>query len=243
MNSVETEVYAAVRYSALGDSIVQLYPSNHLAADMLNYTASVDSSCQLSLKVDVQAGMDAVNITTACSGVLAVLSSRFQISRGSTCESVTLFVIPYVVPTPPTGTIASPTAAPTSSCILAPYFTILVNETGTQAQYLYDPNSVDDEALSFTNDPSQSLIFSLTQSGQLEFTVTDIWNNPVLLVSEQDVQNAGNEAVFFTTAARFSSLGYEPVIASLNDDCTLSLNLPYNAANIIQVSSFNIFQY
>jgi hypothetical protein len=46
-----TTVYGAVRTSALGNSNVQLYPSYHLAADMLNYTVSVDSQCVLSLTV------------------------------------------------------------------------------------------------------------------------------------------------------------------------------------------------
>ena len=44
-----TTVYGAVRMSALGNSNFQMYPSNHLAPDMLNYTVSVDSQCLLSL--------------------------------------------------------------------------------------------------------------------------------------------------------------------------------------------------
>jgi hypothetical protein len=55
-------------------------------------------------------------------------------------------------------------------------------------QYLYDSFSVDDEALSFTTDFSQGLIFSLNATGQLEFTVTDIYNKEVQLISEQDIQ-------------------------------------------------------
>jgi hypothetical protein len=74
------------------------------------------------------------------------------------------------------------------SCSLPPYFTITVNETGMPPQYLYDPFSVDDEALSFTTDFSQGLIFSLNATGQLEFTISDIYNNVVQLISEQDIQ-------------------------------------------------------
>lgn len=237
---IPTNVFAAVRGSALGNSIVQLYPFNHLASDMLNYTASVNGQCQLTLSA---AG---ANIPANCDGTLAVLTKRFQLSRGSTCSSVQLYAIPYTPPATPTIATPTPTPTITSSletstpsaapyCALPPYFTILVNETGAAPQYLYDPNSINDEALSFTDDPTQSLIFSLTSSGQLEFTVTNIWNQPVLLISEQDVQNAGNEAVFFTTATRFQSLGYLPVVATLDADCSISLNLPYNAASVLQV--------
>jgi hypothetical protein len=74
---------------------------------------------------------------------------------------------------------------------VAPYFTIFVNETGYPAQYLYDPNSVDDDALSFTFEFSQSSVFSLTSTDQLEFGVVDIWNKPVVLISEQDIQVCG----------------------------------------------------
>jgi len=248
---VPTTVFAAVRGSALGNSIVQLYPANHLASDMLNYTASVNGQCQLTLTA---AG---ANIPATCAGTLAVLTRRFQLTRGSTCSSVQLYAIPYTPPAAPTSTsvaplptstqttstptqissleLATPTPSAAPYCALPPYFTILVNETGAAPQYLYDPNSINDEALSFTNDPTQSLIFSLTSSGQLEFTVTNIWNQPVLLISEQDVQNAGNEAVFFTTATRFQSLGYLPVVATLDADCSISLNLPYDAASVLQV--------
>lgn len=45
-------------------------------------------------------------------------------------------------------------------CVLSPYFIILVNETDQPTQYLYDPYSVNDDALSFTQEPKESLIFS-----------------------------------------------------------------------------------
>lgn len=95
-----------------------------------------------------------------------------------------------VVRTPTPAIVSSaqvlvPTMPP--YCVLATYFTILVNETGYPAQYLYDPNSVNDEALSFTLDFSESAIFSLTSTNQLEFHVVNVFNQPVVLISEQDI--------------------------------------------------------
>jgi hypothetical protein len=46
-----TTVYGAVRASTMGNSNVQLYPSYHLAADMMNYTVSINGQCQLALAV------------------------------------------------------------------------------------------------------------------------------------------------------------------------------------------------
>lgn len=71
---------------------------------------------------------------------------------------------------------------------MSPYFTILVNQTGEPTRYLYDPHSIGSEALSFTDDPAQSLVFSLTRVGQLTFNVTDIFGRNVSLLSEQDIQ-------------------------------------------------------
>lgn len=241
IQNVNTAVFAAVRAGSLGNSILQFYPLNHIAPDMFNYTASINGQCEIGLSIG--AGTAGVtDIVTECTGILAVLSARGQVSRGSTCATVKLFAIPIIAASPSavaTSSVALPTS--TSSCALPDYFTILVNETGSAPQYLYDPNSIDDDELSFTTDSTQSLVFSLTSSGQLEFTVTDIWGAPVLLVSEQDIQNAGNEAVFFTTAQRFQALGYEPVVANLNSDCSISLTLPYNAAHILQVCDGSIF--
>ena len=51
LNGNLTPVYAAVRAQALGNSIVQLYPANHLAIDFLNYTITIDDHCLLSISV------------------------------------------------------------------------------------------------------------------------------------------------------------------------------------------------
>ncbi|TAQ89368.1 hypothetical protein B7494_g2321 [Chlorociboria aeruginascens] len=239
LNGNLTAVYAAVRVGALGNSIVQFYPANHLETDMKVYNVEVNPNCELALSLT---GINDVNIMAECEGILAVLSSRYQISRGSACETVRLYAIPYspqplqttASQTSTSSTTVTSLASASPTCALPPYFKITVNATGMPPQYLYDPNSIDDDALSFTTNRSNSLVFSLTPTGQLQFNVTDIFNRPVILVSEQDTQNAGNEAVFFTTATRFSELGYQPVVATINPDCSLSLLLPYDGANIIQ---------
>jgi hypothetical protein len=51
LNGELTPVYAAVRAQALGNSLVQLYPANHLAIDFLNYTINIDGNCLLSISV------------------------------------------------------------------------------------------------------------------------------------------------------------------------------------------------
>jgi len=79
-----------------------------------------------------------------------------------------------------------------AACQVAPYFKIVVTESGTRGepplapQYLYDPESVDDDKLQFTSDPNQSAVFSLSPTGQLEFTVQDMWGTDVVLLSDQD---------------------------------------------------------
>lgn len=156
--------------------------------------------------------------------MLAVLTPRYALSRGSSCNPVVLYAIPYtppVLPTTSSSLIAAPTGTPayatliTASpviesvvstviasetilsspiptgptvCVMPPYFTILVNETGHAPQYLYDPDSVNDDALSFTYDLDQSAVFSLTNTNQLEFSVVNAFGTPVVLISEQDVQ-------------------------------------------------------
>ena len=241
-----TEVYAAVRISAIGDSILQLYPSNHFnPADMTYYSAKVNGTCAFNIFVH------GANIAAICGGELSILSERYQRTRGVTCTVVQIHPIPYVAPTSvsipyvastsittlATVTSSVPAASSTApTCVLPSYFTILVNMTGAVPQYLWDPNSDDDEALSFTTDPAQSLIFTLTPgTNQLEFNVSDLYDHTVTLVSEQDMQNAGNEAVFFTTSLRFIGLGYLPVVATLLPDCSLGLTLPYDAANTLAV--------
>jgi hypothetical protein len=115
--------------------------------------------------------------TTTTTTAVAVTSSSSAVSSA----------VSSVVSAASSSPVSSTTPVP--SCVLPPYFTITVNETGMAPQYLYDPFSVDDEALSFTTDPSQGLIFSLNATaGQLEFTITDIYNNVVQLISEQDIQ-------------------------------------------------------
>jgi hypothetical protein len=231
-----TEIYAAVRISAVGDSILQLYPSNHFnPADMTYYSAKVNGTCAFNIFVH------GANIAAICGGELSILSQRYQLTRGVTCTVVQIHPIPYVAPTGistlATVTSSVPAASSTAPiCVLPSYFTILVNETGAVPQYLWDPNSDDDEALSFTTDPAQSLIFTLTPgTNQLQFNVSDLYDHTVTLVSEQDMQNAGNEAVFFTTSLRFTTLGYLPVVATLLPDCSLGLTLPYDAANTLAV--------
>jgi hypothetical protein len=124
---------------------------------------------------------------------------------------------------------------------VAPYFKILVNETGRAAQYLYDPEALGDDALSFTSDPDQSLVFYLNPSDQLTFNIVDIFGNPMVLASEQDQHNPGNEAVYFTTSAKIDELGYEPVVATVNDDCSIGLTLPYNAASVLMACQGNLW--
>jgi len=51
LNGNLTPVYAAVRAQALGNSLVQLYPANHLAIDFLNYTITIDAHCLLAISV------------------------------------------------------------------------------------------------------------------------------------------------------------------------------------------------
>ncbi|KAF7891180.1 uncharacterized protein EAF02_001505 [Botrytis sinoallii] len=138
----------------------------------------------------------------------------------------------------------SPITSSTSiaGCPVAPFFRILVNQTGMPAQYLWDPVSFGDDALSFTTDAAQSLTFSLSPTtGQLQFNIIDFFGNPVLLASNQDTHNAGNEAIFFSTATKYQQLGYQPVVASIKPDCSIGLTLPYNAANIIQACHGSIY--
>jgi hypothetical protein len=44
-----TTVYGAVRNLTIGNSNLQLYPANHIAADMTRYSVSVDSQCHLTI--------------------------------------------------------------------------------------------------------------------------------------------------------------------------------------------------
>jgi hypothetical protein len=48
-------------------------------------------------------------------------------------------------------------------------------------------------------------------------------------------KNAGNEAIFFTTSVRYDALGYLPVVATINPDCTIGLTLPYDGAAVLMV--------
>ncbi|ATZ56524.1 hypothetical protein BCIN_13g03620 [Botrytis cinerea B05.10] len=159
---------------------------------------------------------------------------------------------PLIATTIPSGTSGLMTGTSTFSpiststtiagCPVAPSFRILVNQKGMPAQYLWDPVSFGDDALSFTTDPEQSLTFSLSPTtGQLQFNIVDFFGNPVLLASNQDTHNAGNEAIFFSTATKYQQLGYQPVVASINSDCSIGLTLPYNAANIIQACHGSIY--
>ncbi|KAF7923311.1 hypothetical protein EAE99_007008 [Botrytis elliptica] len=159
---------------------------------------------------------------------------------------------PLIATTIPSGTSGlvtgtstfSPITSSTSiaGCPVAPFFRILVNQTGMPAQYLWDPVSFGDDALSFTTDAAQSLTFSLSPTtGQLQFNIVDFFGNPVLLASNQDTHNAGNEAIFFSTATKYQQLGYQPVVASIKPDCSIGLTLPYNAANIIQACHGSIY--
>ncbi|KAF7890825.1 uncharacterized protein EAF01_010634 [Botrytis porri] len=159
---------------------------------------------------------------------------------------------PLIATTIPSGTWGlmtgtstfSPITSSTSiaGCPVAPFFRILVDQTGMPAQYLWDPVSFGDDALSFTTDAAQSLTFSLSPTtGQLQFNIIDFFGNPVLLASNQDTHNAGNEAIFFSTATKYQQLGYQPVVASINPDCSIGLTLPYNAANIIQACHGSIY--
>jgi len=237
--------YAAVRVGVIGNSIVQFFTGDHVTSGMLVYKATVDASCEISLNLIHAPGY---NITAQCAGLLGVFGERFLLQRGATCSEVALFAVPYVVPITPwieststSAVVPTPTQSPSPSCEIPPYFIILVNETGFETQYLYDPFSTDDEALSFTPNPDLSLIFSISSNDSLTFQVWDVYGNLVQLVSEQDPQNPGNEAVYFTTAARFKQRLYLPVTADLNPDCTLSLRLPADAASIVQVCDSTLF--
>ncbi|KAM3066084.1 hypothetical protein ACMFMG_010575 [Clarireedia jacksonii] len=241
-------ITAAVRIGNLGNlgnSPVQMFTGDHIASDMRTYVATVNGQCRIGLDVPPSGA----NILAACAGVLNVLTPAKKLARGSSCVEVKLYAIEVFPPPTMTGT---PTAAistqvpstvtasaPLSSfttangCTVPPYFKILVNETGMDPQYLYDPIALGDDALSFTSDPDMSLVFYLNPADQLTFNIIDFFGNPVVLASEQDLHNPGNEAVYFSTAAKFREFGYQPVVATVNDDCSIGLSLPYNAANIV----------
>jgi hypothetical protein len=236
------EYLSAVRAQTIGDSIVQFYQQGLIAEDMLLYNVQVDSSCEAQLSIVRAPGF---NITTNCANNLAVLGPRYQLDRGGSCSPVSMFAVPMKNPVA-SATVASSTstypAAPTAStCVLPDQFTIWVNQTGYPPQYLSDPNPNDDEALEFTTDFSQSLVFSITNTGQLEFNIVDYYGNEVQMYSEQDPQNPGNEAVFFSTSYNADYHDYLPILASLNPDCTLSLTLPADAASVVQVCQGTLF--
>lgn len=109
-----------------------------------------------------------------------------------------------------------------------------VNLTTKSAATCFN-NILGNEYLSLTDDPDQSLIFFVALNGQLSFNIVDIFGNSIVMASEQDVQNAGNEPVFFATNEIFLAFRHEAVIASLNDDCSLGLTLPYNGARTLQI--------
>jgi hypothetical protein len=80
-----------------------------------------------------------------------------------------------------------------AACQVAPYFKIVAIEAAVMSgvppldpQYLYDPMSNDDDKLQFSPDISVGAIFSLSPTGQLEFSVTDMWGTQVILLSDQD---------------------------------------------------------
>ncbi|KAF7950332.1 hypothetical protein EAE96_007619 [Botrytis aclada] len=188
----------------------------------------------------------------AVSGPSSTLSTTIASPTGSSTEVSETGASTLIATTIPSGTSGlvtgtstfSPITSSTSiaGCPVAPSFRILVNQTGMPAQYLWDPVSFGDDALSFTTDAEQSLTFSLSPTtGQLQFNIIDYFGNPVLLASNQDTHNAGNEAIFFSTATKYQQLGYQPVVANINSDCSIGLTLPYNAANIIQACHGSIY--
>lgn len=251
-------ITGAVRLTALG-SPLQLFTAAHISDNMRTFTASIGADCSLGL--DIPNTGD--NILAQCEGVFTILTPAKQLQRGSGCTQVRAYAVAYdgsqstisssieptrtMIPSSDLVTSTSTFSPITSSttiagCPVAPYFRILVNETGMPPQYLWDPVSFGDDALSFTNDASKSLTFSLSPTtGQLQFNIVDFFGNPVLLASNQDTHNAGNEAIFFSTATKYQQLGYQPVVATIKPDCSIGLTLPYNAANIIQACHGSIY--
>ncbi|PQE26863.1 hypothetical protein CJF31_00003586 [Rutstroemia sp. NJR-2017a BVV2] len=248
--TLSVPITAAVRISNLGNTPVQLYSEEHIGLDMRTYAATVDGQCRLGLDVPPSGA----NILASCGGILNVLTPAKKLARGSSCVTVNLYAVE--VSAPLSSSALAPTETPTTAmstqvpsavtasaplssfttvtgCTVAPYFKILIHEAGMAAQYLYDPVALGDDALSFTSNPDMSLIFYLNPNDQLTFNIIDFFGNPMVLASNQDQHNAGNEAVFFTTATKFSQLGYEPVVATVNGDCSIGLTLPYNAASVI----------
>lgn len=252
LQSAGEQITGAVRLTALGAPL-QLFTAAHISDNMRIYSATVGSDCSLGFDI----ANTGANILADCSGVFTILTPATQIQRGSGCTQVQAFAVAVQPPSStlstaiasttevPSGTVGlvtssstfSPIASSTSiaGCPVTPFFKILVNQTGMPPQYLWDPVPFGDDALSFTTDEAQSLTFSLSPStGQLQFNIIDFFGNPVLLASNQDLHNPGNEAIFFSTATKFQQLGYQPVVATINPDCSIGLTLPYNAANIIQ---------
>ncbi|RDW85652.1 hypothetical protein BP5796_03977 [Coleophoma crateriformis] len=246
-NGIITQLYAAVKKGSVGNSIVQMYPITAITSDMSIYYASVESTCELNIR-NFASNM---NYLYNCGGVLTILSPRWVRLRQGSCTKATLSVIPYTesqstgsAPTAvSTNSLASPaqsalvTLMPTAPplCVVPPYFVILAEAAGMAVQYLWDPNPMGDDQLSFTSEKSQSVIFSLSSYGQLEFTVTDLRGNPVLLLSNQDTYEAGNEPVTFSTDDLFQQGNLRPVTAVLNTDCSLSLSLPYDNAKTLMM--------
>jgi hypothetical protein len=251
-DTLSVPITASVRISNLGNTPVQLYSEEHFGLDMRTYTATVDGQCRLRLDVPPSGA----NILASCGGILNVLTPAKKLARGSSCVTVNLYAVEVSAPSSSSASALAPTETPTTAistqvpstvtasaplssittitgCTVAPYFKILINEAGMAAQYLYDPVALGDDALSFTNNPDMSLLFYLNQNDQLTFNIIDFFGNPMVLASNQDHHNAGNEPVFFTTAAKFSELGYEPVVVTVNGDCSIGLTLPYNAASVI----------
>jgi hypothetical protein len=99
-----------------------------------------------------------------------------------------------------TGVVATTSLA---ACQVAPYFKIAAIEAGDMSgapplgpQYLYDPMSNDDDKLQFSPDISVGAIFSLSPTGQLEFSVTDLWGTQVILLSDQDAHVCHIRSIF-----------------------------------------------
>jgi hypothetical protein len=56
-----------------------------------------------------------------------------------------------------------------------------------------------------------------------------------MIITLTKPQNAGDEAIFFSTQYNMITGSYYPVVASLNQDCSLDLTLPYDGADLLQV--------
>ncbi|TAQ90891.1 hypothetical protein B7494_g778 [Chlorociboria aeruginascens] len=138
-----------------------------------------------------------------------------------------------------TPTSALSTTLATASCNPPSAFVLSVESSNGEPYYLYDSVQSGDDYLELTHDLSIAAVFSLTDDlgtpNQLRFAYLDTKGNVVVLYSEQDIPGAGNQPVFFATAEFYKYSGFVPVVAQINPDCTISLSLPFNGANIMAV--------